>query len=92
MPTNRRGAGPPRGPRVTKYAWIFWNDCKVPCGEVVNFKKISENSANLAIGSAVTVPLSDGTVRKGTVLALGKLFYRFLLGYFLLHTFFCKEP
>lgn len=77
--SSRRGSGPKRGPRITKFIYVFWNDCKVPCGDDVNFKKILGDPTNLQKGSPVNVKLSKDkdSVHKGTVLELGKLFLHF---------------
>lgn len=76
MSTRRaRGSGPKRGPNLTKNAYIFWNDCPVPCGDVVNYRKILDDTAHLKKGDTVAVTLAKERVKQGTVLELGKLLH-----------------
>lgn len=73
-PLRRRPVGPPRGPKVTKFAKILWKDCPDPCADVIHIKKITANSSNLQVGMAVTVAWSKDTIKLGEIVLLGKYF------------------
>lgn len=76
MPHPRRNPPQKRGPRIQKYALVFWLDCTHPCRDVVhqNTAKDSEEHPNLEEAQERVFFVGKAKAeRRGRILKLGKL-------------------